>query len=99
MFVRDLPPTRSFLLCAGLEHVIRYLGELRFTADQIAYLRSQPVFRRISADFRDYLAEFRFTGSVQAAPEGAPVRRGSTRRSRKRPSSLTLIAWRTSWSG
>ena len=70
MFVRKLPSERNYLVCAGLEQALSYLENLKFTADQIQYLRSQPVFANVSAGFWDYLAESRFTGSVRAVPEG-----------------------------
>ena len=52
---------------AGLEHVIDYLKNLSFNEDDIAYLRETGLFEE---DFLDYLKDFRFTGSVYAAPEG-----------------------------
>jgi nicotinate phosphoribosyltransferase len=73
LFVRSLPPERSFLLSAGLEQALQYLENVRFRQDEIEYLRRQPAFRRVSGEFFDYLREFRFTGSVWAMPEGTPV--------------------------
>ncbi len=70
MFVRQLPHDRSYMLCAGLEQVVSYLQDLRFTSTQIDYIRSLPDFDGISDDFTDYLADFRFTGTVFAMPEG-----------------------------
>src|SRR5215469_4576736 len=73
LFVRSLPPERGFLIAAGLEQALDYLERLRFSEDEIEYLRRQPVFRHISARFFDYLKEFRFAGEVWAIPEGTPV--------------------------
>ncbi len=70
MFVRELPRRRSYLVCAGLEQAVSYLQNLRFTGEQIDYLRGLPVFQRIGNDFFDYLAEFSFSGTVRAMPEG-----------------------------
>ncbi len=69
LFVRNLPPDRGYLLFAGLEDVLRYLEELRFTAGDLAYLRSTGKF---GDDLIEYLAGFRFTGSVRAMAEGTP---------------------------
>src|SRR5215831_8859280 len=69
LFVRRLPETRSFLLAAGLEQALDYIEDLRFTADDIAFLASLGRFR---TDFLDYLRSVRFTGSVHAMPEGSP---------------------------
>jgi len=66
-FVRKLPPTRNFFLAAGLEQVLDYLERLRFTEAEIAWLRSQD---RFSEAFLDRLRTFRFTGDVDAMPEG-----------------------------
>jgi nicotinate phosphoribosyltransferase len=73
LFVRSLPPERSFLLAAGLEQALEYLENLRFREEEITYLREQPVFGCINSEFFDYLREFRFHGEVWAMPEGTPV--------------------------
>jgi len=66
-FVRTLPRRRGFLLAAGLEQALDYLENLRFSADGIAWLKSTGRFK---PNMLDYLAAFRFTGSVHAMPEG-----------------------------
>jgi nicotinate phosphoribosyltransferase len=66
-FVRRLPPRRTFLIAAGLEQLIEYLETLRFTEDELRWLRDG---RRFSRPFVDYLARLRFTGEVHAMPEG-----------------------------
>ena len=73
LFVRELPVQRNFLVAAGLAQALEYLEALRFTAEDIAYLRGHPVFQDAVPDFFDYLAAFRFTGEVWAIPEGRPV--------------------------
>src|SRR5712692_9713257 len=70
LFIRKLPRHRSYLIVAGLEQALDYLSTLRFTADQIDYLREHPSFKNVSREFFDYLGEFRFTGDVWAMPEG-----------------------------
>jgi nicotinate phosphoribosyltransferase len=74
LFVRELPPTRSFLIAAGIDQALEYLEPLSFTKEEIAYLRSVPALGYAPASFfDDYLARFRFTGEVWAVPEGTPV--------------------------
>lgn len=74
LYGRELPPNRSYLIAAGLEQALAYLETLRFSKDDIAYLRSLPAFERVDATFfDDYLPRFRFTGDVWAVPEGTPV--------------------------
>jgi nicotinate phosphoribosyltransferase len=71
--VRQLPPSRGYLVAAGLEHALDYLEGLRFTADEVEFLRSHPTFRHVSDNFFNSLKNLRFTGEVWALPEGTPV--------------------------
>ena len=71
--IRRLPKHREYVLLAGLEQALEYLLRLRFTGPEIDYLRSLPQFARVSPAFFDRLREFRFTGDVWAAPEGAVI--------------------------
>lgn len=69
-FYRTNPSGNGFAIAAGLEQVIDYLKNLRFSSEDVEYLRSLGIF---DEDFLDYLTEFRFTGSVYAIPEGTVV--------------------------
>jgi len=69
LFVRKLPGTRRFLVAAGLEQVIDYIEQLRFTSEDIEFLSALGTFR---APFLRYLQSVRFTGSVHAMAEGTP---------------------------
>lgn len=73
LFVRRLPQERNFLVAAGLEQAIEFAENVRFTADDIDYLRRHPTFRHVGAGFYDYLSGFRFTGEIWAVPEGSIV--------------------------
>jgi nicotinate phosphoribosyltransferase len=66
-FVRSLPARRQLLLAAGLEQVLDFLQDLRFTVDEIAWLSRNG---RFGKDMLDYLTGMRFTGDVHAMPEG-----------------------------
>ena len=66
-FVRKLRPGRGFLLAAGLEQVLDFLEQARFTPQELDWLRSTG---RFSNEFIDWLAAWRFEGDVQAMPEG-----------------------------
>lgn len=70
MFVRRLPPGRNFIVAAGLAQAVDYLLNLRFTAEEIAYLRTLPQFEHAGDGFFDMLATLRFTGDLFAVPEG-----------------------------
>jgi nicotinate phosphoribosyltransferase len=58
------------MVAAGLEQVIHYLLNLRFTEEQIRYLKATDTFGNVHEDFFEYLRNFRFTGDVWAVPEG-----------------------------
>ncbi len=69
VFIRRLPPGRSYFLFAGLEQVLSYLEKVRFTEQHIVFLRGQGFDDR----FLEYLRNFKFTGDVWAVPEGTVV--------------------------
>lgn len=69
LFIRKLPPNRSYFLFAGLEQVLRFIERMRFTEDHIKFLKSQG----FNDDFLGYLRNFKFTGNVWAVPEGSIV--------------------------
>ena len=60
----------NFCIAAGLEQAIEYVNNLHFSAEDIGYLRSTKAFNE---DFLKFLADFRFTGSIKAIPEGTVV--------------------------
>ena len=70
VFYRKVPDGGGFAIAAGLEQVIEYIKNLKFTEEDIAYLRSKNLF---SEKFLEYLRSFRFTGDIYAVPEGTPV--------------------------
>ncbi len=67
-FVRKLPEQRNFLVAAGLEQVLEYLEALRFSDRELDWLSNCGHF---SGEFVESLADFRFTGDVDAMPEGS----------------------------
>ena len=70
VFFRTIPDGGGFAIAAGLEQVVAYIKELRFDAEDIAFLRSKGIF---SEAFLSYLSTFRFTGDIYAVPEGTPI--------------------------
>ncbi len=67
LFIRNYPPDRGYLVAAGVEDALDYLEGLRFSRDDVDYLRSIGTFDR---DFLDFLAGVRFTGSVRGMADG-----------------------------
>ena len=70
MFYRTNPCGGAFAITAGLEQMIEYIENLKFTDEDIKYLRSLNIFEE---DFLEYLSNFRFTGDIYAIPEGTVV--------------------------
>lgn len=60
----------SYAIMAGLEQAVDYINHIKFSKEDIAYLRSQLTF---DEDFLLYLSTMRFTGDLYALPEGTPV--------------------------
>jgi nicotinate phosphoribosyltransferase len=78
LFVRKMPPNRAYLVFAGLEQAIGDVQRLAFSPEQIADLRSWPVFERIDSAILDRLASLRFEGDIWAVAEGTVVFPGET---------------------
>ncbi|AOR24219.1 nicotinate phosphoribosyltransferase [Clostridium taeniosporum] len=70
MFFRRVPDGGGYCIMAGVEQLIEYLNNLRFTDDDIIYLKNKNIF---SEDFLKYLKDFKFNCDVWAVPEGNPV--------------------------
>ncbi|MDQ1279454.1 MAG: nicotinate phosphoribosyltransferase, partial [Thermoproteota archaeon] len=69
LFIRRLPPNRSYFIFAGLEQTLVFLNKIRFREETLTYLRKQG----LDEAFLDYLKGFKFNGDVWAVPEGTIV--------------------------
>lgn len=71
LFVRSLPKNRNYLIFAGLEQIIYYLQNARFTQKTINYLRNRNDFKKIdNRFFEEYLPNFKFELDVWGMREG-----------------------------
>ena len=70
MFFRRVPDEGGYAIMAGLEQLIRYLEGLKFTDEDIEFLRSKGIF---DDRFLEYLRDFEFACDVWAVPEGTPI--------------------------
>lgn len=70
LFFRSVPDGGGFAIMAGVEQAIEYLKDLKFTDEDIQYLRGKGLF---SEGFLQYLKNFKFTCDVWAIPEGTPI--------------------------
>ena len=70
VFYRINPFSNGFSVFCGLNEIIDYIENLRFTDDDIEYLKKNGTF---SEEFLNYLKSFRFTGSIYAFEEGSVI--------------------------
>lgn len=70
MFFRRIPDGGGYCIMAGVQQLLEYMSNLKFTEVDITYLRNKNIF---SEDFLEYLTNFEFCCDVWAIPEGNPV--------------------------
>lgn len=70
LYFRKLPFGNGYAVFAGLERMLQYLKDFRFSETDIAYLSEELGYQD---DFIDYLKNLRFTGSVYSMLEGELV--------------------------
>ena len=70
MFFRRVPDNGGFAIMAGLEQIIEYLDNLKFSDEDIEFLKRKDMF---CDEFLEYLKNFRFECDVWAIPEGTPI--------------------------
>ena len=69
LFYRRNPENGGYVVAAGLEPLIDYLKNIKFTEDDLAFLKKKG----FGDEFLDYLRHFKFACDVWAVPEGTPV--------------------------
>ena len=70
LFFRSNPLSGGYSIFCGLEQVMEYIKRLKFSNDDMEYLRAQNCF---SEDFLEYLKGFKFSGDIHAFPEGSVI--------------------------
>lgn len=70
LFFRNIPDDGGFAIVAGLEQAVEYISNLKFSSEDIDFLRDKGIF---DEGFLEYLANFKFTCDVWAIPEGTPI--------------------------
>ncbi|MEK9199771.1 nicotinate phosphoribosyltransferase [Ureibacillus sp. 179-F W5.1 NHS] len=70
LYFRKLPFGNGYAVFAGLERILEYLRNFRFSESDIAYLSEELGYKE---DFIEYLKNIRFTGSVYSMKEGELV--------------------------
>lgn len=69
-FYRKNPCGNGYAIAAGLDQVIDYIKNLRFSEEDVTYLGSLGIFHE---EFLNYLRGFHFEGDIYAIPEGSVV--------------------------
>ena len=70
VFFRKVPDGGGFAIMAGLEQIINYLKNLKFTEEDAEFLKSKGYFNE---EFIEYLLDFEFKCDVWSVPEGYPI--------------------------
>lgn len=69
VFFRKVPNGGGYVVMAGLDKIISYIKNLKFTENDIEYFKKNGY----SDEFVNYLRNFKFTGDIYAIPDGTPV--------------------------
>ena len=70
VFFRKNPFQGGYAIMCGLAQLIEYVENLHFTEDDISYLKSTDLF---DDSFLESLQSFKFTGDIDAIPEGSVI--------------------------
>ncbi|MBT2689459.1 nicotinate phosphoribosyltransferase [Bacillus sp. ISL-47] len=70
VFFRKLPFGNGYGIFAGLERVIEYIENFRFTESDLMYLKNELHYKD---GFLEYLKNMRFTGTIKSMEEGELV--------------------------
>ena len=76
LYFRRNPYGGGYAVAAGMEDAVRTVLEMRFSGDDLRYLRSlrSPRGKQTFTDaFLDYLPHWRFCGEISAVPEGTVI--------------------------
>ena len=69
VFFRKVPSNGGYALMAGVDKVIEYINNLKFSDNDLAYFKSLGY----GEEFINYLKDFKFTGNIYAIPDGTSV--------------------------
>ena len=76
LYFRRNPYAGGYAIAAGLQDAVKAVMDVRFSEDDIRYLRSlrSPRGEQTFPDvFLDYLTSYRFRGDIRAVPEGTVI--------------------------
>lgn len=67
---RRVPDNGGYAIFAGLESIINYIENIKFSQEDLEYLKSYNLF---SDKFINYLEGFKFTGDIYSVKEGTVI--------------------------
>lgn len=70
LYFRKLPFGNGYSIFAGLERIVEFLKDFKFTDSDIEYLRDEYGYEE---EYLDYLKTIRFTGTIRSMKEGELV--------------------------
>ena len=70
VFFRSNPFDGGYTIMGGLEEIIDYINNFKFTKEDIKYLRKLNIFNE---EFLNYLKTLKFSGDIYAIPDGTPI--------------------------
>ena len=69
LYLRNLPTSHGYMVAAGIEDAVRAVQDLRFSDEDVTWLREQPMYARLGNTFFESLRHFKFRGDIWAVPE------------------------------
>lgn len=69
VFFRKVPNNGAYAIMAGVDKIIPYIENLKFTEQELDYFKRAGY----SKEYIEYLKNFKFTGDIYAIPDGTPV--------------------------
>jgi nicotinate phosphoribosyltransferase len=70
LYFRKLPFGNGYAIFAGLEKIIDFIENFRFSADDLEFLKNEVGYKD---DFLEFLKDMRFTGTIRSMKEGELV--------------------------
>ena len=70
VFFRKNPFNSGYSIMGGIDEIINYINNFKFTDEDIEYLRGTGCF---TEEFLNYLKNIKFTGDIYAVPDGTPI--------------------------
>lgn len=73
LYLKQMPSNRGYVVAAGIAEAIDAVQNLRFSDDDLEWIRSMPLYERLGSTFFESLRHFSFSGSILAVPDGTPI--------------------------